>query len=80
MRLKAPGRGQKKASDVLGCNAIRHGLTAENSDRGTRKSGRDYESFEATIIADYDPTMAVERELVPAPCKRLVAVAARELG
>ena len=63
MRLKAPDRGQKKANDVSRCNAIRHGLTAETVIVGL-EDPEDYESFEATIIADYDLTTAVERELV----------------
>src|SRR5262249_17525638 len=45
------------------CNAIRHGLTAETVIVGFEDAD-DYESFEATVIADYDAQSAVERELV----------------
>jgi len=44
-------------------NALRHGLTAETVIEGLEDS-EDYRAFEATIIADYDPVTAVERELV----------------
>jgi hypothetical protein len=36
---------------------VRHGLTAETYQA-------DYESFQATVISDYDAETAVERELV----------------
>jgi hypothetical protein len=44
-------------------NALRHGLTAETVIDGLEDT-EDYRAFEATIIADYDATTAVERELV----------------
>jgi hypothetical protein len=44
-------------------NAVRHGLTAETV-ISSLEDADDYKAFEATIIADYDPTTAVERELV----------------
>jgi hypothetical protein len=45
------------------CNAVRHGLTAETVIGGL-EDAEDYQTFEATIIADYDAQSAVERELV----------------
>ena len=45
------------------CNAVRHGLTAETV-IGALEDAEDYKAFEAAIIADYDATSAVERELV----------------
>jgi hypothetical protein len=44
-------------------NALRHGLTAETVVE-ILEDPEDYRAFEATIIADYDATTAVERELV----------------
>src|SRR6476620_2897060 len=61
--LKSTGPRTEEGKRRSRCNAIRHGLTAETVIVGL-EDPEDYESFEATIIADYDPTMAVERELV----------------
>jgi hypothetical protein len=61
--LKSTGPRTEEGKRRSRCNAIRHGLTAETVIVGL-ENPEDYESFEATIIADYDPTMAVERELV----------------
>jgi hypothetical protein len=44
-------------------NALRHGLTAETVVVALEDI-QDYQSFEATVIADYDARTAVERELV----------------
>jgi hypothetical protein len=44
-------------------NAVRHGLTAETIIVPLEDT-RDYQAFEAAIIADYDARTAVERELV----------------
>jgi hypothetical protein len=44
-------------------NAIRHTLTAETV-VGALEDAADYEAFEQTIAADYDPATAAERELV----------------
>jgi len=44
-------------------NAVRHGLTAETVVVALEDI-RDYQAFEAAIIADYDARTAVERELV----------------
>jgi len=61
--LKSTGPRTEEGKRRSRCNAIRHGLTAETIIAGL-EDPEDYESFEATIIADYDPTTAVERELV----------------
>jgi len=61
--LKSTGPRTEEGKRRSRCNAIRHGLTAETVIVGL-EDPEDYESFEATIIADYDPTTAVERELV----------------
>jgi len=61
--LKSTGPRTEEGKRRSRCNAIRHGLTAETVIAGP-EDPVDYESFEATIIADYDPTTAVERELV----------------
>jgi hypothetical protein len=44
-------------------NAVRHGLTAETVVVAL-EGIRDYQAFEAAIIADYDARTAIERELV----------------
>jgi len=44
-------------------NAVRHGLTAEIVVVALEDI-RDYQAFEAAVIADYDARTAVERELV----------------
>ena len=61
--LKSTGPRTEEGKRRSRCNAIRHGLTAETVIAGL-EDPEDYESFESTIIADYDPTTAVERELV----------------
>jgi len=61
--LKSTGPRTEEGKRRSRCNAIRHGLTAETVIAGL-EDPEDYESFEATIIADNDPTTAVERELV----------------
>ena len=45
------------------CNAVRHGLTAETV-IGDLEDAKDYQAFEAAVIADYGAETAVERELV----------------
>jgi len=65
-RLNAPkstGPRTEEGKRRSRCNAVRHGLTAETVIAGF-EDPQDYESFEATIVADYDPATAVERELV----------------
>jgi hypothetical protein len=61
--LKSTGPRTEEGKRRSRCNAMRHGLIAETVIAGL-EDPQDYESFEATIIADYDPTTAVERELV----------------
>jgi hypothetical protein len=46
------------------CNAVRHGLTAEETVIGALEDADDYRAFEAAITADYDAQSAIERELV----------------
>jgi hypothetical protein len=45
------------------CNALRHGLTAETV-ISALEDAEDYQAFEASVIADYDAELTVERELV----------------
>src|SRR5215471_12958992 len=61
--LKSTGPRTEEGKRRSRCNAVRHGLTAETVIAGF-EDPQDYESFEATIVADYDPATAVERELV----------------
>src|SRR5262245_4704704 len=61
--LKSTGPKTLEGKRRSRCNAIRHGLTAETVIEGFEDVD-DYESFEATVIADYDAQTAVERELV----------------
>ena len=61
--LKSTGPKTTEGKERSRCNAIRHGLTAETVIVGFEDAD-DYESFEATVIADYDARSAVERELV----------------
>jgi hypothetical protein len=44
-------------------NAVRHGLTAETV-VDALENPADYKAFEASVVADFDPQTAVERELV----------------
>jgi hypothetical protein len=44
-------------------NALRHGLTAETV-IDALEDAEDYAAFEMAVAADYDPQLAVERELV----------------
>jgi hypothetical protein len=44
-------------------NAVRHGLTAETVITSL-EDVEDYEAFQMTVTADYDPQSAVERELL----------------
>ena len=53
-------------------NAVRHGLTAETVVVALEDI-KDYQAFEATIIADYDAQTAVARELVLTACIATVA-------
>ena len=61
--LKSTGPRTETGKEVSRRNAYRHGLTAETV-IASLEDIEDYKAFEATIIADYDPETAVERELV----------------
>jgi hypothetical protein len=61
--LKSTGPRTEVGKEQSRRNAYRHGLTAETVIAGLEDL-EDYKAFEATIIADYDPETAVERELV----------------
>ena len=60
---KSTGPTTPEGKDRSRRNAIRHGLTAETVITAFEDSA-DYEAFEASVTADYDAEMAVERELV----------------
>jgi hypothetical protein len=61
--LKSTGPRTEAGKEQSHQNALRHGLTAETVIARVEDL-EDYKAFEATIIADYDPETAVERELV----------------
>jgi hypothetical protein len=61
--LKSTGPKTEAGKEQSRCNAYRHGLTAETVIT-CLDDLEDYKVFEATIIADYEPETAVERELV----------------
>src|SRR5262245_14814449 len=54
-----PGQGKHRSRQ----NAIRHGLTAETVISNSENAD-DYAEFEQAIIADYQPIMAIEYQLV----------------
>jgi len=60
---KSTGPTTEEGKRSSRCNAVRHGLTAETV-IGALEDAEDYKAFEAAIIADYNVTSAVERELV----------------
>ncbi len=69
-QIEANRRNAGKSTDPIteegkqrsGCNAVRHGLTAETV-IGALEDAEDYKAFEAAITADYDAQSTVEREL-----------------
>jgi hypothetical protein len=61
--LRSTGPRTEAGKEQSRQNALRHGLTAETVIARVEDL-EDYKAFEATIIADYDPETAVERELV----------------
>src|SRR5450755_3478906 len=61
--LKSTGPTTREGKERSRCNAIRHGLTAETV-IAALEDAKDYQAFEAAVIADYDAESAVERELV----------------
>src|SRR5665811_1197529 len=60
---KSTGPTTPEGKDRSRCNAVRHGLTAETV-IAALEDAKDYQAFEATVIADYDVESEVERELV----------------
>jgi hypothetical protein len=60
---KSTGPVTQEGKQRSRCNAVRHGLTAETV-IGALEDAKDYQAFEAAIVADYDAQSAVERELV----------------
>ncbi len=61
--LKSTGPITEEGKERSRCNAVRHGLTAETV-IDSLEDAKDYEAFEAAVIADYDADTAVQRELV----------------
>ena len=61
--LKSTGPTTPEGKERSSCNAVRHGLTAETV-IAVLESSEDYETFEATVISDYNAETAVERQLV----------------
>jgi hypothetical protein len=61
--LKSTGPTTPEGKERSRCNAVRHGLTAETV-IAVLEDVKDYQAFEAAVIADYDAESAVERELV----------------
>src|SRR5664280_2211713 len=61
--LKSTGPTTSEGKERSRCNAGRHGLTAETV-IAALEDVKDYQAFEAAVIADYDAESAVERELV----------------
>jgi hypothetical protein len=61
--LKSTGPTTPEGKERSRCNAVRHGLSAETVIAALEDT-KDYQAFEAAVIADYDAESAVERELV----------------
>src|ERR1039458_7240816 len=61
--VKSTGPTTSEGKERSRCNAVRHGLTAETV-IAALEDAKDYQAFEAAVIADYDAESAVERELV----------------
>jgi hypothetical protein len=61
--VKSTGPRTEAGKEQSRRNAYRHGLTAETV-IARLEDLEDYKAFEGTIVADYDPETAVERELV----------------
>jgi hypothetical protein len=61
--LKSTGPTTPEGKERSRCNALRHGLTSETVITAL-EDAKDYQAFEAAVIADYDAESAVERELV----------------
>src|SRR6516162_5402644 len=61
--LRSTGPTTEAGKQRSRINAVRHGLTAETV-VGSLEDAKDYEAFEAAIIADYEAETTVARELV----------------
>src|SRR5690242_1338807 len=61
--LRSTGPRTEEGKQRSRLNAVRHGLTAETVIPNL-EDAKDYQAFEATIIADYCAEAAVARELV----------------
>src|SRR6185436_13014617 len=61
--LKSTGPRTDEGKQRSRQNALRHGLTAETVIT-SRENAADYQIFEATIYAEYQPRTATSRELV----------------
>jgi hypothetical protein len=61
--LKSTGPISSAGKERSRANAWRHGLTAETV-IVSLDDAEDYEAFQEAVVADYDATTAVERELV----------------
>jgi len=61
--LKSTGPRTEHGKQRSRQNALRHGLTAETVITALENIA-DYQAFEASIVADYQPHSATERELV----------------
>jgi hypothetical protein len=60
---KSTGPSSPEGKERSRCNAVRHGLTAETV-IGMLESAEDYENFQTAIMADYEASSVVERELI----------------
>src|SRR5262245_19886738 len=61
--LKSTGPKTPQGKERSRCNAVRHGPTAETV-MAVLENSKDYETFEATVISDYNAETAIERQLV----------------
>ena len=61
--LKSTGPKTELGKQHSRCNAVRHGLTAENVIQFLEDE-QEYKAFELSVTADFDARTVVERELV----------------
>ena len=72
--LKSTGPRTEEGKQRSRQNAVRHGLTAETVITALENAA-DYQVFEATIVADYQPRTATERESGREACLGALAAA-----